>query len=160
MDKHRIRRSVPLLAFVFVALQAICAHSASFGIDGPGKELCLTRPEGSNHKEIPRLSIQDLKQLMDAYDQVLVLDVRPRAAYDEGHIKGAISFPWAPGVAEGDVTQLRRDKPMVIYCACGPGEADSADIAAQLKEMGFGNIKILADPSIGGWIKAGYPIEK
>jgi rhodanese-related sulfurtransferase len=90
---------------------------------------------------------------------MVILDVQPRTIYDRAHIKGALSFPWGAKLKQSDVRQLPRDKMIITYCDCGPGEADSADVAAQLIEMGFGDVKVLADPSIKGWIKAGYPIE-
>jgi rhodanese-related sulfurtransferase len=32
-------------------------------------------------------------------------------------------------------------------------------MAAQLVELGFPNVKVLQDPSIRGWKRAGYPME-
>ena len=54
---------------------------------------------------------------------------------------------------------LPRDKLIVTYCNCGPGDADSANVAEQFLELGFSNVKVLADPSIRGWKQAGYPLE-
>jgi rhodanese-related sulfurtransferase len=129
-------------------------------IEPPVKEICTTCPGGSTHKEIPRITVEELKQEMDRGADIVVLDAQPKTTYDKGHIKGALSFPWAAKLTHWDVRQLPRDKMIIIYCDCGPGEADSSDAAAQLSEMGFSNVKVLADPSIRGWIKAGYPIEK
>jgi len=110
--------------------------------------------------DIPRISIQELKKMMDQGVKVTIIDVQPKAIYDKGHIKGAISIPWKSQIALEDVWSLPSDKPIVTYCACGPGESDSADIANQLIRMGYDDIKVLKDPSIQGWKQAGYPIEK
>jgi rhodanese-related sulfurtransferase len=110
--------------------------------------------------DIPRISIQELKKMMEQGVEVTIIDVQPKAIYDKGHIKGAVSIPWKSQIALEDVWSLPSDKPIVTYCACGPGESDSADIANQLIRMGYDDVKVLKDPSIQGWKEAGYPIEK
>ncbi|MBN2060123.1 MAG: rhodanese-like domain-containing protein [Deltaproteobacteria bacterium] len=110
--------------------------------------------------EIPRISIQELKKMMDQGVKVTIIDVQPKAIYDKGHIKGAVSIPWKSQISLEDVWSLASDKPIVTYCACGPGESDSADVANQLIRMGYDDVKVLKDPSIQGWKEAGYPIEK
>jgi rhodanese-related sulfurtransferase len=108
--------------------------------------------------EMPRISLEELKALMDSGANVVILDDRPRESYQLGHIKGAISFPWKPQLTIGDLEMLPMGKMIVTYCDCGPGEADSASVAFQLIELGVeGDVKVLAHPSIEGWIEAGYP---
>jgi rhodanese-related sulfurtransferase len=109
--------------------------------------------------DVPRISIQELKEMMDKGIEVTIIDTQPRAIYAMGHIKGAISLPWKSQIALEDVWSLANDVPVVTYCDCGPGEADSADVASQLIRMGFDNVKALKDPSIRGWKEAGYPME-
>ena len=110
--------------------------------------------------DIPRISIEELKTLMDQGAPVTILDVQPKDIYAEEHIKGAISFPYKSQVELEDVWSLPEDQLIVTYCDCGPGEADSSDIAAQLIRFGYDNVKILRDPSIKGWKEAGYPTGK
>lgn len=110
--------------------------------------------------DVPRISIQELKKMMDAGKPVMVIDVQPKDVYKAGHIKGAISIPWKSQIALEDVFNLPTEKPVVTYCDCGPGESDSADVASQLLQMGFGDVRVLGDPSIKGWKAAGYPMEK
>lgn len=109
--------------------------------------------------EVPRITIHELKGMIDQGASTLIFDTRPRAIFEKGHIRGAISFPWKAKIAIQDVSGLPRDKLIVTYCSCGPGDADSADVAGQLVELGFRNVKVLADPSIRGWKQAGYPLE-
>jgi rhodanese-related sulfurtransferase len=109
--------------------------------------------------DVPRITIQELKEMMDKGKEVTIIDTQPRAIYAMGHIKGAVSLPWKSQIALEDVWSLASDVLVVTYCDCGPGEADSADMATQLIRMGFANVKTLKDPSIRGWKEAGYPIE-
>jgi rhodanese-related sulfurtransferase len=121
--------------------------------------LCACAGLAAAQVEIPRITIAELKGMMDQGTGVVILDTQPKAVYDKGHIKGAISFPWKARIAALDTGGLPRNKPIVTYCDCGPGESDSANVATQLVDLGFSNVKVLADPSIRGWKQAGYPME-
>jgi len=112
------------------------------------------------HDEIPRIPIEQLKEMIDRGADVVILDAQQKSTYNAGHIKGALSLPWAAEVQEADVQHLPKNKPIITYCDCGPGENDSADLARQLLELGFTDVKVLADPSIQGWKKSGFPLGK
>jgi len=114
----------------------------------------------AGHDEIARIPIDDLKKMMDQKADIVILDAQLKEIYDSGHIKGALSLPWKQELTTEDTTKLPRTKLIVVYCDCGPGETDSSDVAFQLIGLGFDNVKILADPSVRGWKKAGYPMEK
>jgi rhodanese-related sulfurtransferase len=111
-------------------------------------------------QDVARISIQELKKMMDGGTAVTIIDVQPKDVYAEGHIKGAISLPWKSDIALEDVWSLPQDQLIVTYCDCGPGEADSSSVASQLFQMGYENVKVLKDPSIKAWKEAGYPMEK
>jgi rhodanese-related sulfurtransferase len=110
--------------------------------------------------EVTRISIEELKKMIDDKADVVILDAQLKEVYSKGHIRGARSFPWAAEITPEDAQGLPKDRLIVAYCDCGPGEADSSDVAAQLIRLGFDNVKVLADPAIRGWTKSGYPIEK
>ena len=111
-------------------------------------------------EEIPRINIKELKNMIDQEAEVTIIDVQPKAIYDKGRIKGAVSIPWKSQLLLEDVWSIPGGIPIVIYCACGPGESDSADIARQLIKMGYSDVMVLEHPAIEGWKDAGYPIEK
>jgi len=99
-----------------------------------------------------------LKKLIESGDKsILIVDVQPKGAYDIGHIKGAINFPWASDLKNaGD---LPKDKTLILYCDCSH-EEDSLDVATQLNEKwGYTNIKIL-EGGWSNWLKLEYPMEK
>lgn len=161
MKQKSLRRLFVFMVFAMLAWQEpISSYDKEIIIEPPVKDMCTTCSDSLTHKDIPRITIEELKQKMDDGDDILVLDAQPKAIYDKGHIRGALSVPWAAKLTQWDVRRIHRDKMIIVYCDCGPGEADSSDLAAQLREMGFNNVKVLADPSIRGWIRAGYPIEK
>ena len=111
-------------------------------------------------EEIPRISIRELNDMISQEAEVTIIDVQPKAIYHKGHIKGAVSIPWKSQLLLEDVWSIPGGVPIVIYCACGPGESDSADIARQLIKMGYSDVMVLEHPAIEGWKNAGYPIEK
>ena len=109
-------------------------------------------------EEVPRITIEELKALVDSGTDVVIVDVQPASVYSEWHIAGAINIPWAMELSEADIAKLPKDKPIITYCDCGPGESDSADTAAKLIRKGFKDVEVLLDPSIRGWEEAGYPM--
>jgi len=109
--------------------------------------------------DVPRITIDNLKKMMDEKQDVVIVDAQPKSVYEKEHIKGAVSLPWAPKLTEAQAAALPHAKVVVVYCDCGPGEADSASVGAQLLDLGFDDVRVLADPAIRGWKQAGYPME-
>ena len=108
--------------------------------------------------EVQHVKPEELKKLLESKDTgIVIVDTQPKGAYDLGHIKGAINFPWemelkSPG-------KLPKNKTLILYCDCAH-EEDSTDVANQLmKKWGYTDLKLLE----GGWSKwqqRGYPIDK
>jgi rhodanese-related sulfurtransferase len=89
----------------------------------------------------------EIKKMMDAHDAGFQLvDTQPEEAFAEGHIPGAINYPWVQQVKPP--IPLPRNKMLVLYCPCNHDE-DSIDMYKKLAEFGYLNTKILE----GGWYK-------
>jgi rhodanese-related sulfurtransferase len=97
-----------------------------------------------------------VRKMMDDHDKGFVLvDTQPEEAYAEGHIPGAINYPWVPQVKPP--IPLPRDKMLIFYCPCQHDE-DSIDMYKKLVQFGYLDTKILE----GGWYKwvaLKYPVE-
>ncbi len=109
-------------------------------------------------QEVARIKPEELKKLIDSKDpNILVVDTQPKGAYDLGHVRGAMSFPWASELKSPG--KLPKNKILVLYCDCAH-EEDSIDVADQLtKKWGYTNLRLLE----GGWSKwqeLGYPMDK
>jgi rhodanese-related sulfurtransferase len=81
-----------------------------------------------------------------ASGEVILLDARPKASFDAGHIPGAISFPLAGQTEEhtGFLEQLGPDMEIVVYCG-GRNCALSRQLAEKLtQEFGFTRVSYLA----------------
>jgi len=102
------------------------------------------------------ISPAEIKTMMDGKDNSFVLvDTQPEEAFTEGHIPGAINYPWVAQVKPP--VRLPRNKMLVLYCPCQHDE-DSIDMYKKLVEFGYLNTKILE----GGWYKwvaLKYPVE-
>jgi len=84
------------------------------GVDpAPGPNPATPTPDTS--LEPPRISLEDFKALYDdPAKRPFIIDARDDFFYQEGHIKGAISFPLAD--VDDRASELPKDKLIVAYC--------------------------------------------
>lgn len=112
-------------------------------------------PNGSieiNHPEIIHQIVEHKKRL--------VIDVRPRETYAQGHLPHAISFPLM--AFDENIAQILgtidRKAPVLVYCSsieC----SDSHTFAQRLIRLRYEDVKVFS----GGfrqWQEKGYEIEK
>ena len=104
-----------------------------------------------------RITVAELRRLIDDGPRPLILDVRSKdARAQDGIIPGALFAH--PTEIDAVVLAYARDREIVVYCAC-PNEATAATAAMHLKRAGFTQIR----PLLGGitaWMEAGYPVER
>jgi len=104
-------------------------------------------------KEVPEVTAQQVNDLLknNGKSQV-ILDVREKDEWREGHLEGAISLP--RGFLEIRVESAIQDKdtPIIAYCAGGVRSLLAAKI---MKEMGYQNVSSMAG-GYAAWKTAGY----
>ena len=103
-------------------------------------------------REITEITVHELKQRLDAGEELTLIDIRERDEFVQGHIRGATFIP--RGFLELQIEQHQpdRDAPLAVYCA---GGVRSILAARNLKEMGYSNaISVLG--GFNGWKNAGY----
>ncbi len=85
----------------------------------------------------------------------LLLDVRERDEWEEGHIPGAIHVP--RGYLESRIEQAAPDRrrPVLVYCSAGNR---SAFAAQTLQELGYDEVSSLAG-GFTDWKRNGFPTE-
>jgi molybdopterin/thiamine biosynthesis adenylyltransferase/rhodanese-related sulfurtransferase len=93
--------------------------------------------------------------LGDSEREYVLVDVREREEWDEGHIPGAMHVP--RGHLESRIEQAAPDKsrPVVVYCA---GGNRSAFATKTLEELGYERVMSLAG-GFTDWKRNGYPYE-
>jgi sulfur-carrier protein adenylyltransferase/sulfurtransferase len=102
---------------------------------------------------VPELSPAEVKQKLDRGEKPLLLDVREKEEYRDGHLEGAFSLP--RGFLEIRVEEAVPDRstPIVAYCA---GGTRSLIAARTLREMGYENVVSMSG-GFTGWKNAGLP---
>ena len=104
-----------------------------------------------------RITVAELRKLIDDGKDLLILDVRPeKVRVDDGIIPGAV--PAHPTDIDPIVMSSPRDAEVVVYCAC-PNEESAATAAKHLKRAGFKKIRPLRG-GIEAWIQAGHKVER
>ena len=107
-------------------------------------------------RAVPRISIDELKALMDR-QAVVVLDVRDPASFAKGRIPGAINVDYTLILKQAG-RFAGETRPIVAYCACA-NEMTAARAAVDLAAGGIPGAKALE----GGWdewVARGEKIEK
>ena len=93
-----------------------------------------------NNQEMVFLNItaEEARKLMDSEKDRIILDVRSREEYDQGHIPGAILIPNTE--IEAKAADLLPDKDQLILVYCRSGRRSK--LAAQsLADLGYTNIR-------------------
>ncbi len=104
-----------------------------------------------------RISVEELRQKLEAADKPVILDLRSRAELelDPSIISGAIHFG-LDEVAER-LHEFPHDRDIILYCSC-PNEVTSARVALLLHRKGFTRVRPLKG-GIEAWRKSNYPME-
>ncbi len=76
------------------------------------------RTIGADIPEPTTITAQELKELLDAPNKPIILDVRLKASYDVGHIPGAISLPLDE--LDARALEVPQSKLLICYCSGGP----------------------------------------
>lgn len=104
---------------------------------------------------VPFMSLAELKSHLQDDDDLIVLDVREREAYEEGHIPRARLLP--RGQLELRVNEDLPDPVRRILTYCESGRISTL-AAATLRDIGFQRA-IALDGGMKAWREAGYRIE-
>ncbi|HXQ24897.1 MAG TPA: rhodanese-like domain-containing protein [Candidatus Acidoferrales bacterium] len=86
-----------------------------------------------------------LKLMQDRDAKIALVDTQPVDGYAEGHIPGAINYPWVMRIKSFPIS-LPRNKTLIFYGSC---PNDTTDIVKQLAQFGYFDVKIMD----GGWYK-------
>ena len=96
MTRLMLGTVIALLFFIAIML----------GCGGEADESSDIKPE--------RISVEELRDLLDSQADVVLLDVRGKDYYEAGHIPSAISMPFPDGIQTGH-QELPQDKMVILY---------------------------------------------
>ena len=111
-----------------------------------------------NATQVPsfqKISPEYAKQFMDSEENYVILDVRTKPEYEDGHIKNAISLPNEKISPDNKLLQeLLSDKEQMILVYCRSGRR-ATDASIKLAKMGYVNVY-----NFGGIVNWPYEIVK
>lgn len=111
-----------------------------------------TGEESVNEKiQYVKISPKDAKEIMDN-EESIVLDVRTKDEYDQGHIEGAVLLPVDEISSKAEEVLKDKKAKILVYCRSGNR---SATAAKTLIKMGYENVL-----DFGGIIDWPYEIVK
>jgi len=87
---------------------------------------------------------------------VVILDVRTKAEFDEGHIANAININVESNEFLSEISKLDKSKTYAVYCRSG---RRSADALAKMTNEQFISLSHL-DGGVIDWTNAGLPLVK
>ena len=108
-----------------------------------------------------RISPEELKQKLDAGEEVVIVDLHGRRNGRRGHhgIPGAVCIdPHSLGQHENPNQRapIPRDREVVLYCTA-PHELTCARVALELHRRGFERVRPLAG-GLQAWAERGFPL--
>ena len=113
------------------------------GIDAWAREYPVEMIKGINAKE-----------LRERLAEVLLIDVRQKSEWDEGHIPGAIHFEG--GRVAWEELPFPHDRPLAIQCSSGNR---SMSVSSVLRRRGYHNV-LQVEGGITKWKMHGFPVTK
>jgi rhodanese-related sulfurtransferase len=98
---------------------------------------------------VPAVDSADLAALLSRDPNLLLLDLRPAAAYEDGHLPLAVSIPWGEEKAAAKMEALLKTdpRPIILYGADALTLSEAAGKAAGLN----GGPVSIYPAGVGGW---------
>ena len=152
-----------LIVSLILSLGVNCFSSSGIALRGQwdrskGVVRATSRQEADN-ADIEINNPLKVRKMIQAREVVL-LDVRPKYIYDNGHLPGAFSFPLADfdEVLPKLLDFVKKDTAILVYCS-GVECSDSHTFATQLLALRFTQIRVYAGGFLE-WQEMGFEIEK
>jgi rhodanese-related sulfurtransferase len=121
------------------------------GVNVPSKAF----GEKVHHEQnVPDLSPEELKNLMDCNAELTILDMRTPEEYRRFCIPGGLNVPGGELILW--VEDLRQKPAVIVNCA---GRTRSIIGAASLRRLGLKNVRALRNGTMG-WLLAGFELER
>jgi phage shock protein E len=70
-------------------------------------------------KEHTDLTAHETKTMLETKNEIVILDVRTPAEFEQGHLKGAINLDYNDSGFEKEISRLDTSKTYLLYCASG-----------------------------------------
>lgn len=127
-----------LWIFLFSMIICGCAEKSEVskigGVDGPTSVYVTTG--GKEMYEI--ITPEEAKKIMDGAQDCIILDVRSKEEFNEGHIPGAVLIPYEEIEDKAEVVLQDKHMQILVYCRSGRRSKIAADA---LVKLGYTHVK-------------------
>ncbi len=109
-------------------------------------------------RRAPLLEVENLKQKLDAAEDVFILDVRPAQDFcgEQGHIPGAHNIPLEELPTRLAEIEVRKKRPIALVCRTDKRSSSAAQL---LSAKGFSIISVTRG-GMTDWNRNGFPVER
>lgn len=83
------------------------------------------------------ISAKDLKKILNQNKNAVLLDVRSKQEYSEGHLNGSISIPYYEIESKAKKIIPNRKDLIIVYCQHGTRSRDTVN---KLNKLGYENV--------------------
>lgn len=104
---------------------------------------------------IQSIDAASFRRQLDAEPQAILLDVRTRSEFEEGHLPGAVHIDVLQSDFESAVQDLDLTKPIYVYCLAGQRSMRAAQILRSMDATQLYNLR----GGIRSWKAHSFPIE-
>ena len=105
--------------------------------------------------QVREIDVERARELIDSPEPPVLVDVRERNEWNQGHIPSATLIPLGELDERIEEAAPDRARPVILYCASGNR---SAFAAKTLEELGYDDVVSVTDGFIS-WAAKGYPSE-
>ncbi|KAG1655588.1 hypothetical protein FOA52_012039 [Chlamydomonas sp. UWO 241] len=134
--------------------------------DGIGSWIAAGYPLVMSHTPgLTTVALPEFKAILDfeeTYDNVMLIDVRPRATFDADHIPGAVSIPVAmfddAEQLPAAVAMLHSGKVLMFYCTMGAASLRAAQAAIASGLLPGSAVLYNLGGGFNDWADAGYTV--
>ena len=128
--------------YIFLVISLLCITMAACGQtkeqEDSIKENATETEGGQQEVKFEQIDMEEAQRLMAEEEGYVILDVRTKADYAQGHITGAICVP--NETIDEDMPEELPEKEQLILVYCRSGNR-SKQAAAKLAKIGYSNIK-------------------
>ena len=135
-----MKRIIPIIASLALLFISGCASAPQEQINTETIASSVTLSTGSEDNTADsyrQISQETAKEMMNAEDGHIIIDVRRQDEFDSGHIEGAICIPNESIDTAQPLELPDLDQIILVYCRSG---RRSKEAAQKLYDMGYTNV--------------------
>ena len=106
-------------------------------ITGCGKESNTSETKGAAKGSVQSITCAKMRNMLDDEKDVVLIDVRTKAEYEQQHLSKAINIPNENIKDIKNYEEITKDTKIIVYCKSGSRSSNSAN---ELINMGYKNV--------------------